>query len=485
MGRPTLVVAIEGDPTGGVAAFATEADAAKSFAAQMEAITKSIEVGFDNVGKKIESVSSAQRTHASNTGAQLSSIQAGLADVGKQFDKAFDVGALLGDAASNVLTLIGPLALVEGAIHLVETAWDGLVELSKEGITKGDEIRDLSLSFSVMEGKVHGAGEALDYFEKHADDTRDTAEKLAGTFRKLESLATRRGFSVPEQENITLMLSQLATIRGASLEDMQSGWQRLLSGMPTAGRNPLLAALGISKGDVDHLGFNLVLEKMKEVSSHFPEFGQSFQSEMEKIKEDVVVNVAEGFNSARGNAKTGMDAIRAAVNDPELRSDLRSLGGEIAHIFAVAGDTAKLRQDLFTIPNLIRSDLESGGSTLSLIANMLENAREANAQRMVDQHSRGQQTAIDAGVQALRSRYIDPDTVGLQGLERGYFEKSIGDAQSSMSKDQFKAFLQEISKAAKDGVVTLAEFTKAEQTAMAPPPPSATPNHGLVDPTRA
>jgi hypothetical protein len=205
--------------------------------------------------------------------------------------------------------MVKQFAEVAAAALTVEKAFEFMIE----GIKKADEIRDLTLSLGVFSGSMEKGVEAMEFFNKAAAQTRDTGDELAKMYRDTLPLAISRGFSQDSMQHITVWLSQLSTIAGQSSEAMQSGFQQLLSGRVSAGRNPLLKVLGITKADIDGLGWDQIVTKMEEVSRHFPEFGQSWESTMHKAKDELLKAFGEGFNEARGSAGSGMAGINAAV----------------------------------------------------------------------------------------------------------------------------------------------------------------------------
>lgn len=226
--------------------------------------------------------------------------------------------------------MVTKFAEVAAAAFSVEKAFEFMVE----GIRKADEIRDLTLSLGVFSGSMQKGVEAMEFFNKAARETRDTGDDLAKVYRDVLPLAISRGFSQDSMQHITVWMSQLATISGQSLDAMESGFQQLLSGRVSPGRNPLLKVLGITKADVADLGWDQLVTKMEEVSKHFPEFGQSWQSTMAKAKDALLDAFGEGFNEARGEAGKGMAGIEAAIK--EATPYIRDLGKYIAELAPTA-----------------------------------------------------------------------------------------------------------------------------------------------------
>lgn len=211
-------------------------------------------------------------------------------------------------------------------------ALDKALELVGEGIHKADELRDLGLSLNVFTGSVDKGREAMEYFEKQAINTRDVADDLASTFRDLLPLAMSR-FGANAQavmEPVTVMLSQLATESGKTLDQLESGFRMMLSGRVMApGRNALLQVLGIT--DIKDLDWSDVFAKMEEKTNGFINtFGQSWESTMAKAKESILDEFAAGFNGARGDALTGMAGVNAAVES--VKPTVHELGADIAEI---------------------------------------------------------------------------------------------------------------------------------------------------------
>jgi hypothetical protein len=227
------------------------------------------------------------------------------------------------------------LAKLTAEIFGLEKAFEGV----KEGILKADEIRDLSNSLAVFTGSTKNAAEAMEYFEKQAANTRNTGEELAKVFRDVLPLATTRFGSHAQEvmKPVTVMLSQLATMGGKTADEMERGFQQLLAGRVSPGRNPLLAVLGIDKASAKDLGFDTVVEDMMKKTEGFSErFGQTWESTFHKAKETLLTEFAGGFNEASGDAQKSMAGLMAFVESPEVKGALHDLGKNIAEIAPVA-----------------------------------------------------------------------------------------------------------------------------------------------------
>lgn len=223
---------------------------------------------------------------------------------------------IVGDLAKIAVGWVSVKAAVEGAIA---------------GMRNADELRDLGNSLTVISGSAKNAAEALEFFEKAQHQSRQTGDELATMYRDLLPQAISRGFSQESMRPITLWLSQIATESGKTVSEIQGGFQALLGGRAD-GRNPLLQALGFTKADVDSLGWDQLTAKMAEMSSHFPEFGQSFESTMNKVKDSLLDAFSNGFNDAQKDAALGMAGILDIVNSPEVQSTLHDLGKGFAEI---------------------------------------------------------------------------------------------------------------------------------------------------------
>jgi hypothetical protein len=225
-------------------------------------------------------------------------------------------------------------AMVSG-FFTVEKAIEGVVA----GIRKADEIRDLGNSLAVFTGSTQKAGEVIGFFEQHLDATRNTTEELARSFRNDLPLAISKGFSQESMQSITLWLSQLATISGHTLDEMETGFRQLLAGRVSPGRNPLMQVLGITKEQVNDLGWTQVVTKMEEVAQHFPEFGQSWESTVHKMKEEMLTSFGEGFNEAMDeNGRKAMGGLLGAFTSDEAVSALHNTGKFIGKI--ISGEIA-------------------------------------------------------------------------------------------------------------------------------------------------
>jgi hypothetical protein len=195
------------------------------------------------------------------------------------------------------------LGKLAAEVFAVREMFEGL----KEGILKADEMRDLANSLAVFTGSTKNAAEAMEFFEEAAIKTRNTGEELAKTFRDVLPQAIARGFSQQTLEHVTVWLGQLATVRGKTLDEMESGFQQLLAGRARA-TNPVLEALGITKSQIKDLGWDELLEKMAGRLEEAEDMGQSFESAMHKTKEAWLEAFGEGFNDATGHARKGSTA---------------------------------------------------------------------------------------------------------------------------------------------------------------------------------
>jgi hypothetical protein len=439
--------------------------------------------GKDSSKPTFESV----KGHADGLLGHLSGINHALEEISEKFTKSFNAGTVIGEIGAGAIAAIAPLALLEKSIEFIHEGLSKLLEFTKEGILKADEVRDLGLSLSIVTGGAHQAGEAMEFFESHVDATRDGADDLARVMRDLNPLLSARGFSMESQQEISLMLSQLATIRGVSLEAMEGDFKQLASGKVAAG-NQLLQTLGFTKKDIDGLGWDELISRMRATAAHFPEFGQSFQSELTKIKEGLYDAFTDGFNDARESAEHGMSGIKAAIQDPEIHEALRqfgeytsrTLGGTAAAAVGVAAAIRGLKVELAdkefitTLAKLAAYGAVPGAGVAGSVI-------QAGLEYLV---TRGE----EASAEALRRQDTERGMKGFRALREadiaGKFELSksewghggfdllddlIGRMANEAKTDQFKTFMKEIVAATRDGILTMKEFRDAKAKALAGP----------------
>lgn len=201
------------------------------------------------------------------------------------------------------------------------------------GFAKGDEIRDLEMSLGVFSGSAEKGRQAMGYFEDQMSSTRNTAHELAQTFRDEVPLAMGRGFSRESMQQITVWLSQFATVSHQSLATVESGFESLLSGViKNPAKNSILSFLGVTKADVATLGWDQVINKIADVASHAEDFGQSFESTMHKVHDAWFVAFGEGVNGAMDGNREALNNLKDALTDPAFLGALHDLGGEFANL---------------------------------------------------------------------------------------------------------------------------------------------------------
>ncbi len=420
------------------------------------------------------------QAHAHETHQHLSSMEDGFNHVGKSIEEAFSAETIIGELGTSFFSVLAPLALVEAGVEAVHKAMEELYEFSKEGIVKADEIRDLGLSLGVLTGSAHRGAEAMEFFERNADKTRNTAEELGKSFRNLAPLMESRGFSGSAQQSTTMMLSQLASMRGVNMDEMESGFRQLLAGRVSPGRNLLLQTLGITKADADSLGWDTLITKMREVTSHFPEFGQSFESELHKIQESLVVSFAEGFNDARGSAKSGMDGIRSALEDPEVRGAIKEFGSFVSSILH---DATMFGTGVVASLHAIGEAAGPAGAALaeafgwfiknaSGIQSIIDYGEEQRAKSVSASNIAQQKAWYGTGGDALaRAGMASGIRTGAGWEKHGFwdgFQSQVGNVKGQTTDVQFEKFIESLKHAAHDGIITLKEYQKARAEALKP-----------------
>src|SRR5436305_3604058 len=177
---------------------------------------------LSKIGSTMERATNDIGKHTHATHKNLNDLEDGFHKLGASVERAFSPGHLVEELGDSVLRVVGPLAILEAGVESVHAAFERLVDFAKEGIAKADEVRDLQLSLGVVSGGAGKASEAMEFFEKRMDSTRNTGEELGKTLRNIGPLLESRGFSPAAQEHLVMTLSQLATIRGVSMEDMES-----------------------------------------------------------------------------------------------------------------------------------------------------------------------------------------------------------------------------------------------------------------------
>lgn len=337
------------------------------------------------------------------------------------------------EMGASLIKAVGVMALAEKAMELFGEA----VEWTKEAIHHADFVRDLDLSLQAYTGSAEKATQVIKFFREEQVRTRNTAEELQQTFRNLNPLASAKGFSIDAQEQITVMLSQVATVANKSIDEIEAGYRRILSTGGSgggAGRNPLLQVLGITGDQLKHMGWDEFLAKLQQASERSSEFGQTWESTMHKAEDSLKNSFAEGWNEARGSAVEGMDAITAAVADPKVKEFLHDmgvataewvgkLGGVITEIKGIAFEIEKVVSSphfrmwlaMATLGGSEAARLLIGGASMVGEAGNQQLARTAAASRATV----GADILSRAGLAAPRSPNVPADSSSL--AETGLF----------------------------------------------------------------
>lgn len=381
--------------------------------------------------------------------------------------------------------LIPKLLETVSIVALVEKGLEALGEVAnwvKESIGHADFIRDLNLSLAAYVGNAADAAQVTAYLRSEQDKTRNTTEELQQAFRNLNPLETSKGFSLGAQEQITVMLSQVATVANKSFDQIESGFRRMLAMGGSGGgaaRNPLLQVLGITAEQLKTMGWDEFLAKLQTAAARSAEFGQSWESTMHKAEDDLKNAFAEGWNDARGSAVQGMDAITAAVADPQVKEFLHDLGG------AAAGLAGNLGGILTEVRGLVK-ELQDAGQDSSIMAFLLATGHLLYARTLGQQGfgGAGNESLIAernaattaAGSSALQAAGVlgfgasvgpgwyqspgGPEHRGQLGptmdigifKDAGNLSKAVGDliAQDHMNADQQKLFIENLRDAAAD-----------------------------------
>jgi len=243
-----------------------------------------------------------------------------------------DVSGAANDFAHSI---VEKLAAVTAGVFSFEKAFEGL----HAGILKADEIRDLTLSLGTLTGSFERGTEVMRLFEEQSARTRNTAEELGRVFRDILPLSSARGFSQESTSAVSTLLSQFSTIMGTDLSTSESGYQMLLAGRVTPGRNPLLKMLGFTKEDVD-VTWSGFFDRLIEKTKDFDKFGQSFESSTHKIKDAWSVAFGEGFNDAMGNGRKAYSDLVTAFENPALIGAISSIGAAFGNLAIQIGNAA-------------------------------------------------------------------------------------------------------------------------------------------------
>lgn len=380
-------------------------------------------------------------------------------------------------------------------VGLAEKALEGLhegLEFVKESIGHADFVRDLNLSLTAYVGNVKTATAVIEQFDNAQVHTRNTAEELQQTFRNLNPLANTKGFSVDAQAQITVMLSQVATVANKSFGEIEAGYRRVLAGVTGgASRNALLQVLGISGGQLKNMGWDEFLGKLSEVSGKVGEFGQTWESTMHKAKEQLMNSFAEGFNEAHGSAVDGMDAITALVRDPAVKNWLHDVGVETAEwISKLAGVATEIR-GIISLGKTASAQRETDYAIATLGLSKLYkyiigSAGAAGLEQAAGDRDRanaaiGQKALLDSGIirqkttdEIMHSPINAPEVTGK--IDIGMFlggvntlERMTGEliAQDRMSTAQIEEFTKQLKEKAGDAWAGKRAFGPAELNAAA------------------
>src|SRR5579872_5996264 len=366
--------------------------------------------------------------------------------------------------------VVNEAARMVAAVLSIEKAFEGL----RDGIIKADEIRDLSLSLDAFTGSVQRGTQAMDFFIQNADRTRNTAEQLGDAFRNIFPLASTRGFTEDATEQLTLMLSQLATVAGTSLDSMEMGFQRLLTGSGSGGgaaRNPLARLLGLTADDIKNMNFDTLLNKMQEVAQYAEQFGQSFESTMTKTKEAWMVAFGEGFNDALGGSREALDEFRGALTSPAFLDAFRTIGEGAAHFveeIAKIGDAYEGIKSMFEgwqdsalgefltfmyKSSAINLAVKEGTGALSLVQGFYDQFAATGAQqRQTTQND----AYFNSGLGVMQAAGLTPNQFAVSPTQLGEFFNG-----KQIDPSAYTDFLHNITIAAKDHAVTMQDVKYA------------------------
>lgn len=392
-----------------------------------------------------------------------------------------DVSNATQQFADHVVTEVGKAAAAFFAFHK-------MVDALFEGIGHADEMRDLTNSLAVFTGSMGAGTEVMRRFEEQARHTRNTASELGVVFRDLLPMGGSRGFSQAGLAEITVELSKLATVAGTTIEAMRGGFESLLAGKVSPGKNPLLSVLGFTKENVGDLTWEEVDRRMKSIAAGAEQFGQSWDSTMHKVKDAWLDAFGEGFNESMGNTREGFDGLHDTLTDQSLTGGIKDIGAEVGkladnlkYLHTEVGAVKAVFNEFASSPGykamVFMHQFEPGAlmaKEVGLLYGLLSKGADALTQSHLQQQQAGLQRAqYTTGIGALQdvglARYLPNlgtfGSVQTSGFEGGdaEFARVIGITRLTASAPQMAAFMAEIKKAAQDGAVSVEEYTTAWQ----------------------
>lgn len=486
--------------------FSTEEARLDAFVASVDRMSSMFTAGNDRIVESIDKIGAKldeTRQRVEKVKQPVTDLEESMNRLGGKFEKAFSFGGLVEEVGGKILGVVGLVALAEKGFELMGEAAHEAFDFIKEGVGYADKIRDLHLSIESLKGGVVGAAAAWDLFEQAEKRTRNTAEELATEFRKIEPLATSKGFTEQGTAQLTEWMSQLSTVRGVDLSTMESGLMALLAGRVTVARNQLLQALGIKKEDVDKLGWADLIAKIEESAAHFAVFGDSVESTLHKAKVALLEDFADGFNGARGEAEKGMGAIKDLVADPKIKEAVVALGSATASwVATLAGAITELKGIALWLHEVSdspffkflagggRVDLAIATGGLSEVARLIPGATkeigfEGNAQSDFDNGQRASLARLQAGSAAFRKAGMItgtgavPETATFhtdvpgQGNPWQEIFSQVGQVAQTLPDKQFAAFMDilksdvaDMKAAGKQAQLNLDDIARAKSDAL-------------------
>ena len=122
---------------------------------------------------------------------------------------------------------------------------------------------------------------------------------------------------------------------------MIAGFKRLLSGGSLqAGRNPLLAVLGMDTASVKEIvdsGGNLAEELVRRINAKAGDVPDSWHSALTKLKEDLSEALGSGVISTFGQGSDAMKNFTASFKDPAFLASLKVIGEDLGKIAIAIG----------------------------------------------------------------------------------------------------------------------------------------------------
>jgi hypothetical protein len=217
-------------------------------------------------------------------------------------------------------------------VMLAYRAFRGAINFEKEGVAISDEIRDVDAAIKAYSSSQDQATRSLKFFTDAQERSRSTSLELKKIYTEILPKGQTAGLSEATLRNASVDISNIAAFRkNTSTEALTNGLRNVIGGR-IVGSNPLLASIGMTIEQVKEMHKNgddvtaYVIQKMHEVAAEARKQGDSLESIWKKTKFNIMDSFAQGFNSARGSAVSGMEGIKSVLNDPSFLNFIKMVG---------------------------------------------------------------------------------------------------------------------------------------------------------------